>query len=104
MWKETGGAGGSGASSGLPSSPDTGPPPAPWQPREAEPRTTASPSACTLMAGHLHVAGPTCSQLGLHTLPSLGALDLTITYTRAEQCCGRWWGARAVCSCMAPPM
>ncbi|XP_022420976.1 interferon regulatory factor 7 isoform X2 [Delphinapterus leucas] len=59
---------------------DTGPPPAPWQPREAEPRTTASPSACTLMAGHLHVAGPTCSQLGLHTLPSLGALDLTITY------------------------
>ncbi|XP_059959757.1 interferon regulatory factor 7 isoform X4 [Mesoplodon densirostris] len=59
---------------------DTGPPPAPGQPREAEPRTTASPSACTLMAGHLHVAGPTCSQLGLHTLPSLGALDLTITY------------------------
>ncbi|XP_060016895.1 interferon regulatory factor 7 isoform X2 [Lagenorhynchus albirostris] len=59
---------------------DAGPPPAPWQPREAEPRTTASPSACTPMAGHLHVAGPTCSQLGPHTLPSLGALDLTITY------------------------
>ncbi|XP_007465980.1 PREDICTED: interferon regulatory factor 7 [Lipotes vexillifer] len=68
------------AASGLPSSPDTGPPPDPWQPQEAEPRTTASPSACTLMAGHLHVAGPTCSQLGLHTLHSLGALDLTITY------------------------
>ncbi|XP_059959748.1 interferon regulatory factor 7 isoform X1 [Mesoplodon densirostris] len=64
----------------VPEAPDTGPPPAPGQPREAEPRTTASPSACTLMAGHLHVAGPTCSQLGLHTLPSLGALDLTITY------------------------
>ncbi|XP_032497360.1 interferon regulatory factor 7 isoform X1 [Phocoena sinus] len=64
----------------APGAPDTGPPPAPWQPGEAEPRTTASPSACTLMAGPLHVAGPTCSQLGLHTLPSLGALDLTITY------------------------
>ncbi|XP_057583821.1 interferon regulatory factor 7 isoform X4 [Hippopotamus amphibius kiboko] len=61
---------------------DTGPPPAPepWQPQEAEPHTTASPSGCSLMAGDLHLAGPICSQLSLHTEPSLVALDLTIMY------------------------
>ncbi|XP_057583818.1 interferon regulatory factor 7 isoform X2 [Hippopotamus amphibius kiboko] len=65
-----------------PEAPDTGPPPAPepWQPQEAEPHTTASPSGCSLMAGDLHLAGPICSQLSLHTEPSLVALDLTIMY------------------------
>eukprot|EP00069_Balaena_mysticetus_P005849 bmy_04979T0 len=74
------GPGGGGCPAGMVLARDTGPPPAAWQPREAEPCTAASPSACTLMAGPLHVAGPTCSHLRLHTLPSLGALDLTITY------------------------